>query len=224
MERAPWPVGLLFGVSLAIVILLAGPLLLFNPPFTSALQVRHDVAGAFGTSQPEIERVTAAFLADIYLAGPFDAALEGDEPLLDANERSHMQDVSTLVRILAVVLGIAVVLAAVTGYRLRREPRRQGEIMLMAAGSIGATAVLLAIFFAVAFDRAFTLFHELLFPPGTWQFDSGSDLITLFPEPFWFDAALAAGAAIVLSAIVVTVIGLLRWRSGRDGGAPVAQA
>ena len=94
----------------------------------------------------------------------------------------------------------------------------------MAAGSIGATAILLAIFFAVAFDRAFTAFHQLLFPPGTWQFDPGSDLITLFPEPFWFDAALAAGAAIVLTAVVVTVIGLLRWRSGRDGRAPVSQA
>jgi integral membrane protein (TIGR01906 family) len=224
VERAPWPVGLLFGVSLAIAILLAGPLLLFNPPFTSALQVRHDVAGAFGTTQPEIERVTAGYLADIYLAGPFDAALDGDEPLLNQNERSHMRDVSTLVRVLAAILGLAVVVAAVTGYRLRREPRRQGEIMLMAAGSIGATAVLLAIFFAVAFDRAFTLFHELLFPPGTWQFDAGSDLITLFPEPFWFDAALAAGTAIVLTAILVSVIGLFRWRSAPDGRAPASQA
>ena len=96
--------------------------------------------------------------------------------------------------------------------------------MLMAAGSIGATAVLLAIFFAVAFDRAFTLFHEVLFAPGTWQFDAGSDLITLFPEPFWFDAALAAGTAIVLTAIVVSVIGLFRWRSTPDGRAPVSQA
>ena len=51
MERAPWPVGLLFGLSLAVVILLAGPLLLFNPLFTSALQVRHDVAAAFDTTQ-----------------------------------------------------------------------------------------------------------------------------------------------------------------------------
>jgi integral membrane protein (TIGR01906 family) len=224
VERAPWPVGLLFGVSLAIVILLAGPLLLFNPVFTSALQVRHDVAGAFGTTQPEIERVTAGYLADIYLAGPFDAALAGDAPLLDDDERSHMRDVSTLVRVLAAILAVAVVMAAVTGYRLRREPRRQGEIMLMAAGSIGATAVLLGAFFAIAFDRAFTVFHQLLFPPGTWQFDPGSDLITLFPEPFWFDAALAAGAAILLTAIVVSVIGLVRWRSTRDGAAPVSPA
>ncbi len=224
MERAPWPVGLLFGLALAVVIVLAGPLLLFNPPFTSALQVRHDVAGAFGTNQAEIERVTGSYLADIYLGGSFDTSLGGDEPLLDEDERSHMRDVSTLVRILAALLGIAAVVAVATGVRLRREPRRQGEIMLITAGSVGATAVLLAVLFAVAFDRAFTVFHELLFPPGTWQFESGSDLITLFPEAFWFDAALAAGAAIVLTAAIVTLIGLLRWRSGRDAAEPVSQA
>lgn len=223
MERAPWPVGLLFGLALAVVILLAGPLLLFNPPFTSALQVRHEVADAFGTTQAEIERVTGSYLADIYFGGAFDAALGSDEPLLDEDERSHMRDVSMLVRVLAAILGIAAVVAVVTGVRLRREPRRQGEIMLITAGSVGATAVLLAVLFAVAFDWAFTVFHQLLFPPGTWQFDSGSDLITLFPEAFWFDAALAAGAAIVLTAAIVTLIGLLRWRSGRDTAEPVSQ-
>jgi integral membrane protein (TIGR01906 family) len=205
---------MLFGLSLAVVILLAGPLLLFNPLFTSALQVRHDVAAAFDTTQEAVERVTTAFLVDIYLDGPFDAPLDGDGPLLDADERSHMSDVSGLVRLLAAILGVAAVVAIVTGVRLRREPRRQGEIMIMAAGAIGATALLLGIFFAVAFDTAFLLFHELLFPPGTFLFATGSDLITLFPEGFWFDAALAAGGAIILTALVVTAIGIVRWRSG----------
>lgn len=214
MERAPWPVGMLFGLSLAVVILLAGPLLLFNPLFTSALQVRHDVAAAFDTTQEAVERVTTAFLVDIYLDGPFDALLDGDGPLLDADERSHMSDVSGLVRLLAAILGVAAVVAIVTGVRLRREPRRQGEIMIMAAGAIGATALLLGISFAVAFDTAFLLFHELLFPPGTFLFATGSDLITLFPEGFWFDAALAAGGAIILTALVVTAVGIVRWRSG----------
>jgi hypothetical protein len=53
-----------------------------------------------------------------------------------------------------------------------------------------------------------------LFPPGTFLFATGSDLITLFPEGFWFDAALAAGGAIILTALVVTAVGIVRWRSG----------
>ena len=219
MERAPWPVGLLFGLALAIVVVLAGPLLLFNPAFTSALQLRHDVAGSFGATQEEIERVTASYLGDIYLDGDFAASLDGDEPLLDANERSHMSDVSRLVRLLAGIGVAALVMAVVTGAWLRHEPRRQGLIMLSAGGAIGALALLLAGIFAVAFEPAFLAFHALFFPPGTYLFETGSELITLFPEGFWFDAALAAGASIILAALVVTVIGLRRWRGDRPPSA-----
>lgn len=213
MERAPRAIGLLFGLSLAVVVLLAGPLLLFNPVLTTTLQVRHGVAASFDTSQAEIERVTASYLADIYLDGSFGASLDGEDPLLDADERSHMSDVSRLVRLLAGIGVVALVLAVVTGAWLRHEPRRQGRIMLVAAGSIGAAALLLAGVFAVAFEPAFLLFHELFFPPGTYLFATGSDLITLFPEGFWFDAALLAGGSIVIVALAVTAIGLRRWRA-----------
>jgi integral membrane protein (TIGR01906 family) len=220
MERAPWVIGLLFGLSLAIVILLLGPLLLFNPAFTSALQVRHGVAEAFATDQAEVERVTSAFLSDIYLDGDFGASLDGEGPLLDEGERSHMTDVSRLVRLLAGILIVALIVAGVTAAWLRGEPRRQGRIMLAAAGSIGALAIVLAIVFAVAFEPAFLAFHELFFPPGTYLFEEGSELIVLFPEPFWFDAALLAGAAIVLVAVVVSLIGLWRWRSAPTTASP----
>lgn len=215
MERAPWVVGLVFGLSLSLIILLLGPLLLFNPLFTSALQVRHGVAGELGTSQAEVERVTGSYLADIYLGGAFDASLDGSGPLLDETERSHMTDVSRLVRILAGIVIFALILAGIGAAWLRGEPRRQGRIMLLAAGSVGAVALVLAIVFAVAFEPAFLAFHELFFPPGTYLFPTGSDLIVLFPEPFWFDAALLAGAAIVMVAILVSLVGWWRWRSGR---------
>ena len=220
MDRAPWVIGLGFGLSLAVIILLLGPLLLFNPLFTSALQVRHGVAAELGTTQSDVERVTSSYLADIYLDGDFGASLDGEGPLLDENERSHMADVSRLVRLLAGILVLALVLAGVTAAWLRGEPRRQGRIMLLAAGGIGAAAVFLAIVFAVAFEPAFLAFHELFFPPGTYLFATGSELIVLFPEPFWFDAALLAGAAIVLVAVVVSLIGLWRWRSARTTIAP----
>ena len=220
MERAPSVIGLLFGLSLAAIIVLLGPLLLFNPLFTSALQVRHGVAAELGTTQAEVERVTGSYLADIYLDGDFAASLDGDGPLLDESERSHMTDVSRLVRLLAGILVIAVVVAGVAGAWLRHEPRRQARIMFLAAGAIGALAVVLAILFAVAFEPVFLAFHKLFFTPGTYLFAAGSELIVLFPEPFWFDAALLAGAAIVLVAGLVSLIGLWRWRSNRTTTAP----
>ena len=215
MERAPAVIGPLFGLSLAVIILLLGPLLLFNPLFTSALQVRHGVAAELGSRQAEVERVTGSYLADIYLDGDFAASLDGDGPLLDESERSHMTDVSRLVRLLAGILVLALVVAGVTGAWMRHERRRQGRIMLLAAGAIGAVAVVLAVVFAVAFEPAFLAFHELIFPPGTYLFATGSELIVLFPEAFWFDAALLAGAAIVLVAVAVSLIGLWRWRSAQ---------
>jgi integral membrane protein (TIGR01906 family) len=212
MERAPWAAGLLFGVSLAVVVTLAGPLLLFNPWFTSALQARHGVAAALSTTTPEVDRVTGEILGDLYADGPFDAALSGDEPLLNERERSHMHDVAVLVRVLVGVLVMALVVGGVALAWLRREPGRIGRIMLVAGGLIGGIAIVLAGIFAVAFEPAFLVFHELFFPPGTYLFEPGSKLITLFPEGFWFDAALAAGATIVIAAVLITLIGFRLWR------------
>jgi integral membrane protein (TIGR01906 family) len=212
MERAPWAAGLLFGVSLAVVVTLAGPLLLFNPWFTSALQARNGVAAALSTTTPEVDRVTGEILGDLYADGPFDAALSGDEPLLNERERSHMHDVAVLVRVLVGVLVMALVIGGVAFAWLRREPGRIGRVMLVVGGVIGGIAIVLAGIFAVAFEPAFLAFHELFFPPGTYLFEPGSKLITLFPEAFWFDAALAAGATIVIAAVLITLIGFRLWR------------
>lgn len=201
-------------MALAVLVTLVGPLLLFNPWFTSALQERHGVAEAFDTSSGEVDRVTGELLGDIWTDGPFDAALEPGEPLLDEAERSHMHDVSVLVRILAGLVLLAAVVAGVTRAMLGGERRRMGRILLVAGGTIGTLAILLAGTFAVAFEPAFLAFHELFFPPGTYLFAPGSNLITLFPQGFWFDAALAAGATIIVAALALSLIGLNRWRGG----------
>ncbi|MEP7081349.1 MAG: DUF1461 domain-containing protein [Chloroflexota bacterium] len=207
MRRAPWPVSLLFGASIGLLILLTGPLLLFNPWFVSALQARHDVAEAFETSQAEIDGVTGEFLADLFTGGDFNATLAG-RPLLDDAERSHMGDVSNLVRVLVLSAGVALIVAALTGTLLRGESRRMATVLLGTAAAIGAAGLVLGLVFAVAFDAAFLAFHALFFPPGTYLFTPGSNLVTLFPEGFWFEASLIAGATVVLSALVVLVIGV----------------
>jgi len=223
VARAPGIIGVAFGLALALIITLLGPLLLFNPAFTSLLQQRHGVAEAFDVSQDEVDRVTTAVLVDLALDGSFGAAFEGREPLLDARERSHMRDVARLVRLLGLVVLVSVVVAVLSGWRLRREPERQGMIMVIAAGSVGAAAVMLALVFAVAFEPAFLFFHQLFFPAGTYLFEPGSNLITLFPEAFWYEAALAAGATIVLAALVVGILGAMRMRGGAMPPATPAQ-
>ena len=220
MERAPWYVGAVLGVSLATVILLAGPLLLFNPLFTSALQARHEVAAAFGVAQSEVDRVTTEILVDLVTDGDFDAAFAGDPPLLDERERSHMHDVARLVRILGIVVLISAVVAVLCARRMRGEPRRVGAVMLRTAAVIGAAALALALTFAIAFEPAFLAFHAIFFPPDSYLFVPGSNLIMLFPEGFWFDASLAAGASILLSAAVCAVAGYRLTRAGPQSPLP----
>jgi len=195
-----------FSLAVAMAIVLTGPLLLFAPPFVSVMQARHDVAVRLETDPASVERVTAAMLADLFVGGDFSVSIEGGRPVLDANERSHMQDVGGVVRGLAVVAAAALGTALLAGRRLRWEPRRRARLMLTAAGAVGAAAVLLGAAFAFAFDTAFTVFHLIFFPGGNWQFPPGSSLIRLFPQPMWFELALVAGAAIVTGALVVMLL------------------
>lgn len=210
MRRAPAAVGLLLAIATALIVALTGPLALFNPPFVLALQDRHAVDASFSASPAQVDAVTLSFLGDIYLGGPFDTSLEeGGEPLLDATERSHMQDVSRLVRLLLLIDLVALIVALVTGWMLRGEARRIGSSLLGGAAIVGGVALVVAVAFALAFEPTFLAFHAVFFPPDTYLFPPGSQLITLFPEPFWYDAALAAGIAILASATVVSIAG---WR------------
>jgi integral membrane protein (TIGR01906 family) len=212
VERVRGVVGLAFAVCLALALTISGPLALFNPWFSAVQQQRHDVPERLGTDAANVARVMDQILVDIFTRGDFTVALHDDEPLLNAEERSHMVDVSDFVRLLAVINIVALLTVGLAGWTLRREPARRGRLMLIASSAVGIGAVVLAAIFAVAFRPAFLAFHELFFEPGTYLFPADSQLIRLFPEPFWFDAALAAGLAIVLPALALAVIG---WREMR---------
>jgi integral membrane protein (TIGR01906 family) len=149
-------------------------------------------------------------LRDLFLDGSFKASLDGDAPVLDSTERSHMRDVGGLVRVLAGLELVSIAVLLITARLLRGERAHRGRLLLRAALGVGAAALFLGIFFAIAFDTAFAAFHALFFQEGTWQFGPDSNLIRLFPEPFWFETSLLAGAAIVLSA------GLAAWLARRD--------
>ena len=68
-------------------------------------------------------------------------------------------------------------------------------------------AVLLGLFFALAFDTAFARPSTPFFAAGTWQFGPDSNLLRFFPEPFWYEIALVAGVTILLGAVMVALAG-----------------
>lgn len=183
----------------------------------SAEQARHGVAASLGTNQAGVDRVTVAMLRDLFVSGGFGVTLDGTAPILDASERSHMQDVGGLVRALALVEAAALATLLLAGRRLRDERPRRGRLLVRAAAGVGAGALVLGFFFAIAFDTAFAVFHALFFKAGTWQFGPESNLIRIFPEPFWFEVSFLAGAAIVLTAV------LAAWLARRERRSAVAE-
>ena len=183
----------------------------------SAEQSRHGVAASLATDQANVDRVTVAMLRDLFVNGDFTASLDGNAPILDASERSHMRDVGSLVRVLAALEAGALVVLLLTAWLLRSERARRGRLLLRAAVVVGLIALLLAVFFAVDFEVAFASFHAIFFQAGTWEFGPDSNLIRLFPEAFWFETSLLAGLSVVVSALLATWLAFRAMRPASVG-------
>jgi hypothetical protein len=212
-------VVLAFGVAVAALVLLTGPLLLFFPPVISLEQARHDVPALLDTDQATVDRSTSSMLGDLLFNGDFTVSIDGRQPVLDTLERSHMRDVGGVVRTLILADLLALLVAVIAGRRLRNERTRRGRAMRRAAAGIGLVAVVLGAFFAFAFDAAFTAFHAIFFAAGTWQFGPDSNLLRFFPEPLWFELSLIAGSMIVLGALVVVLLARRELGSASERGA-----
>jgi uncharacterized membrane protein len=75
------------------------------------------------------------------------------------------------------------------------------------------------VFALTAFEAAFTLFHEIVFPGGNWAFSADSLLIRLYPEQFWELTAAALGILASLGALVVWLVARRRAAALTSGGA-----
>ncbi|MCK6578043.1 MAG: TIGR01906 family membrane protein [Anaerolineae bacterium] len=121
--------------------------------------------------------------------------------LFNERELIHMRDVQTVTRVafsISAALGAICIASALWLYRKER-------VRLAAAlrrGAVTTVSILAAIVVLVvtAWDRFFVLFHTLFFADGTWYFPTSDTLIRLFPEQFWFDAAIAVGTLTFLGA------------------------
>src|SRR5262249_56834013 len=102
----------------------------------------------------------------------------------EGRERSHMRDVRVVFAEfygLAILAGVALAALSVRAYRAGRP---EAVWHAIAAGMrwliVGVVvAGVIATFF---FDQAFEIFHELFFPPGSFDFNPLTDrLLPLFP-------------------------------------------
>lgn len=143
--------------------------------------------------------------------------------LFNARELRHMVDVQIIARfafaggLVAAALLVALSFALIRAKHaaIIRMSLRDGALLTL--GMIGAV-ILLAV---AAWDTFFVSFHSLFFAEGTWYFAYSDTLIRLFPEQFWFDAAVAIGALSAVSAIILLILCRCWVGSARFDSAPV---
>jgi integral membrane protein (TIGR01906 family) len=187
-----------------------------------------DVYGFSPEERLELARATLTYLqrqerAEDMIFLLEDLRLPGtNSPLYNESEIDHMLDVKHLtdaIRIGAFVSG-AMVLIGLAILLIPRENRRFGWRTLMFGGLATVIALAaIAISILIAWPIFFVLFHEMLFPPGTWTFAYTDSLIRLFPEQFWFDFGLIATGGTFLLGIVVALCGYVM---ARRNNTPVA--
>ena len=106
------------------------------------------------------------------------------------------------------LISIVVLLAA-----SRAKPPRRWVWIGVAGGAatLGTVVVALGIFFGVAFDTAFDLFHRLFFGAGSYTFNPLTErLVQIFPEDFWFETSLVLAVVLILLSVVAIVIAIPR--------------
>lgn len=131
-----------------------------------------------------------------------------DTPLYNEAEIGHMIDVKVVADAFKPALWISAIIG-VGGllYLMIREQTRHFGAKTMQYGGMFTVGLVIVImlFMFLAWNLAFTVFHNIFFDPGTWQFSYTDSLIRLFPEQFWFDfgtiwtvTILAGGGLIAL--------------------------
>jgi integral membrane protein (TIGR01906 family) len=211
---------------LRLIIVLAVPIVLtmmmvrlLTLPWYPAWQYGRPGFPADPLGMPRDERLRLAQASIRFLNIPWQTAMLQDlrfddgTPAYEEQELEHMDDVKDVynaLTFLAVVMGVAAMVAVVFLRRGRGEKGTGCGALWTSLGQ-GATMTLglllaLGVWMLMDFDGFFTFFHSLFFEPGTWLFSYSDTLIRLFPLPFWQDAGfIVAGGVSVLSLFLVAV-------------------
>jgi len=195
----------LAGLATMITIVAVAILVFLNPVYVAFGQDRAGAAALTGFDEATVHSVTNSILHDLVFGPPnFDVQVNG-VPVLGEREQAHMKDVRNVffgfgaIALLAVLILVNLLIVA-RGDAWFRRAVRLGAIVL------AFLVVVLGVFAVVAFDTVFETFHELFFPAGSFDFDTNSKLIQLFPDQFWFETSLLLELVILgLSGLVAAI-------------------
>lgn len=138
-------------------------------------------------------------------------------PLYNARELKHMQDVQAVYQAAGWVWQIALNVILLAGFALawRSETRPALAAAIRWGGLLTAGLIsLIGLSAVLAWQLWFIAFHQIFFAAGTWTFNQWDTLIRLFPEKFWFDAALTISSLSLLGGGLLALLGW-RWQMRR---------
>jgi len=186
---------------------------------------KYDVADSLRRADEEL---SAAELSSVYTdliryynSGDEHASLTIDrgrpEPFLTEEETYHFKDVKGLIRLdYAILLGALLYMLACGGFWLaRRRWRDLAQGAVWGGGlTLGFILALLLLNTVSSFDQLFYRFHLLFFDNEFWY--AQGNMLLLFPEGLFIDAATYGLVAIALAALAIGGVGLWYLRSRRE--------
>lgn len=214
---AAFAVALAAGGLVALAVYFSGPETYAAIARENGLTETHFLLPA-GSPRATSERVDLTMLVNFH--DRWVAYVLGRSPIppgpaaFTPEETRHMGDVRTVFIGAQVLMYVSAATAIVlVGLALRSGMRTAG--LLLRNGGLAAAAVVLVvgIVAAVAFEPAFLAFHYVFFPQGNFLFPPSSNLIRLYPEPYWYAVTLRVGGTFVAVAVVIALTGWLLARS-----------
>lgn len=135
---------------------------------------------------------------------------------------SHFADCKGLflldgaVIIISLALVIALFIMSVTGVFKMKRPLGY-NVGFFSAVSLLGTFLLVAGLAATDFQRAFTVFHKLMFPgKDNWLFDPRTDeIIMILPIDFFMNCAILIVASIILCSLALIVFGIVTRKKAK---------
>ena len=134
-----------------------------------------------------------------------------EQSLFSKREIDHMEDVKGLIWGVYSIAGISAMLllsipiVALIWKGVNILPQLAKSI-LWGSGLTISLIIGLGIFVFAAFDQTFLLFHRVSFANEFWQLNPRHHyLVRMFPEGFWFDAALFVGAVSIGFSLVLAI-------------------
>jgi integral membrane protein (TIGR01906 family) len=197
------PVATMLTIGAVALLLLLTPIYL-HPALDAA-----DAPAWLGMSEQVTHDYSDRTVTEL-LFGPatFEFAAPDGSPFYDASERGHMRDVRV---VLYGFLGISAVAAGLLAAVIYRRHADASVLRAISRGGawLAVGTVVVGVFAALAFDTAFELFHEIVFPGGNFSFDPTTErLVQLYPIAFWQLTTAVLGVLLVVG-------GALTWFVGR---------